>query len=75
MVIGRPSMPFTALPIGLELLVFARHVAATEENEFGAEQADALGAAFEDGANVIRFLDVGKQVDLDLVERRRRGPS
>jgi hypothetical protein len=40
-----PGHALDHLAVGLELLVLVRHVAAVEEEEFGAEQADAFGAA------------------------------
>ena len=59
------------LAVGLELLVLAGHVAAAEEEELGAEQADALGPRLQRCRNVARHLDVGEQFDVDAVERAR----
>ena len=69
------------LAVGFELLFFVRHVATAKENEFGAEQTDALGAAFEGsgiillGAVLDRFLaeyaNVNSFTQTVIVSRQR----
>ncbi len=66
-----PGHALDHLLVGLELFLLVGHVAAVEEEEFGAEQADAFGAAFERVGNVARQFDVGVEGDVDAVERDR----
>ena len=54
--------------IGLNLFLFARERVAIDEEIFGAEQPDALGAAGDDAVGVGRLLDVGGEDDAGAVE-------
>ena len=57
--------------IGLELLVLRRQALAVEEQELGAEEADARRAVLERLLEVLGQLDVGSELDVDAVERFR----
>ncbi|MCY1226977.1 hypothetical protein D9M69_436240 [compost metagenome] len=60
--------------VGLELLFLVRQVAPpVHEQELGAEQADAHRARRQRGAGVLGHLDIGEQLDLEPVQRHRRG--
>ncbi|MPM96274.1 hypothetical protein SDC9_143432 [bioreactor metagenome] len=61
------------LLVGLVLLLFVGYVAAVEEEEFGTEQADALGAAIKGNRHVARQFDVGEQLYVNAVDRLRFG--
>ena len=67
----RPALDrFGHLPVGLKLLFFARQVLAIEEHELAAEEADAVGARFQDFGHVLRQLDIGEELDRRAVLRR-----
>ncbi len=55
------------LGIGLVLLVLVGQPVAVHEQEFRAEQTDAVGARFERVARVLGQLDVRHQLDRDAV--------
>ncbi len=57
--------------VRLELLVLGRQALAIEEQELGAEEADAGRAVLERLRQVARQLDVRLELDLDAVDRRR----
>ena len=60
------------LAVGLELLVLVGQVAAVQEQELAAEQADAVGAVLPGAGDIVGQLDVGVQFDLRAVERVAR---
>ena len=59
--------------VGLELLVLGRQAVAVEEQELGAEEADAGRAVLERLLEVLRQLDV--RVQLDRARRRASSPA
>ena len=68
---GRPAMPRTKLRQGHVLLLLAGQVLAVHEEEFGAQQADALGPHRERLLELARQLEIGLERDLDPVARHR----
>ena len=59
-------------PVGGELFLLVRQVAAVDEQELGAKQADAGRAALQDTLDIGRPLDVGGEDDPVAVLRFRR---
>jgi len=65
---GSPLHPLGHRAVRLELLVLGRQAVAVEEQELGAEQADAGGAVVERLREVLGQLDVRVELDVHAVE-------
>ena len=71
MTTGCPSNASSDAPVGAILLVLVGHRRATDDEELGAHQPDALGAAARGRFGFLGKVDVRAQRDAHAVERDR----